>query len=349
MSTTTTDASSCIECQKSFGCLSSGDSCPKCKNLLCSTCACKYPLIVFDPANPDESNDTTKNNTVESFCKACFQEKSLLDFTKTSVVIEPASTAATSNGITYIFAHGAGGSRAMFGPHAKILAEKGHRCILFDFPGHGSRMDDEQLLTLETCATTVQTILTEYNIKPGDKTIYVGASMGAYVGFHILKEHATSFQGGILLDCGQNVGPGASLKATLGLWFLKAMTNNVSNKSMTNLMMSATKKSPADWKLIESTFGAGFFFQQGAQQVECMKMVAPADLIPQLDMPILFFNGSDDYRDSENKWLELCQHKSSELKVYEKGDHFFSHDSKCVDDMLERFDKFSKALTTTVS
>lgn len=339
----TPDPSSCAECEKSLGCMSSGTPCPNCDKILCSTCACKYPLIVFDPENPEESNDVTKNNTVECFCKTCFQKKSILDFSKTSVVIEPSSSSA-GNGITLVFAHGAGSSRAMFSSHAKILAEqKGYRCIFFDFPGHGTLMDEP--LSLEACSTRVKTILSEYNLQPGGNTFYVGASFGAYVGFKALKDHAEYFKGAILLDCGQNVGPGSSLKAAMGLWFLRAITNNISNKGMTNLMMSAMDKSPADWKLVESTFGAGFYFKYGAEQVECLKTVAPADIIPELDMPILFFNGAGDYRDSEDKWLELCKNKKSELKVYENGDHFFTHDSKFVDDMLERFDKFSKGVS----
>ena len=231
----------------------------------------------------------------------------------------------------------------MFSPHATILAEKyGYRCILADFPGHGTLVD--QPLSPDTCADTIHTILEQHNLKPGDKTVYIGASLGAYVGFHILKKHQEYFKGAILLDCGQNVGPGASLKATMGLWFLKALTNHLSNKSITNLLKTETQKSPADYKLVETSFGAGFMFQQGAQQVACLKAVAPAEIIPELDLPILFFNGSEDYRDSEDKWLALCKDKRSELKVYDKGDHFFTHDSRFVDDMLERFDTFSKAV-----
>jgi hypothetical protein len=32
----------------------------------------------------------------------------------------------------------------------------------------------------------------------------------------------------------------------------------------------------------------------------------------------------------------------SELKDYEKGDHFFTHDSRFVDDMLGKWDLFSR-------
>jgi hypothetical protein len=93
----------------------------------------------------------------------------------------------------------------------------------------------------QACSTTGKTILTEYNLQPGGKTFYVGALFDAYVGFKVLKDHAEYFKYTILLDCCQNVGPGAFLlKASAGLLFLKAITNNISSKGMTNLMMSAT-------------------------------------------------------------------------------------------------------------
>ena len=60
-------------------------------------------------------------------------------------------------------------------------------------------------------------------------------------------------------------------------------TKSMSNKGMMKAMVSATKKSPADWKLIESTFGAGQFFDQGMQQVEVMHSVKPSVHIPSFE------------------------------------------------------------------
>ena len=47
------------------------------------------------------------------------------------------------------------------------------------------------------------------------------------------------------------------------------------------------------------------FFQQGGDQCVCMHAVSPADIIPTYDIPVLYFNGSEDYRDSEEKWLRI--------------------------------------------
>ena len=82
---------------------------------------------------------------------------------------------------------------------------------------------------------------------------------------------------------GQNVGPDCSLKARVGIYFLRMATKSMSNKGMMKAMVSATKKSPADWKLIESTFGAGQFFDQGMQQVEVMHSVKPSVHIPSFE------------------------------------------------------------------
>jgi hypothetical protein len=89
------------------------------------------------------------------------------------------------------------------------------------------------------------------------------------------------------------------------------------------------------------------FFDQAQAQVECMQTVAPAQCLANMTTSILFMNGSEDYRDSEDKWLEICNKNyktnhdttptpvPSELKVCEGGDHFFLHDSRFVNDILE--------------
>jgi pimeloyl-ACP methyl ester carboxylesterase len=217
---------------------------------------------------------------------------------------------------------------------------------LLDLPGHGTLSDTT--LTLDACVDTVQGVLKDCNIEPTDlsnKTIYFGGSLGAYTGFYVLSKLHDLFSGAILLDCGQNVGPDASLKAKAGLWFLNFLTKQMSNKGLMGAMLSVAAKSPAQWKLVESTFGAGMWFQQGQAQVECLKTVAPAEYIPLYKFPIMFVNGSDDHRDSEDRWLSLCQNQElSSLHVYDGGDHFFSHDDRFVEDLLRRIDAFATTI-----
>ena len=377
MSPTTTTAitnpTCCEECNGSFGCLIgvfpriAATPCYKCQKLLCSTCANKYGLIEFDKSKPaDVANDLSKNNVIESYCKQCFQETSVLDFTKTYDDMKPPNGITLPNdydddggnttsgkpplpSITFVIVHGGGSSRALYKPYAYRLIEMGYRCILLDLPGHGSLADDTStILSLDTCVSTIQNVLRECHINPEnnntkEKVIYMGCSLGAYVGFYVLGKLHDYFSGAIQIDCGQNVGPTASLKAKCGLWFLKHMTQAMSNKGLMSAMLGVTEKSKsADWKLVESTFGVGMFFQQGLQQVECLKSVNPTDWIPLYTFPVLFMNGGLDHRDCENKWLELCQDQEhSKLKVYEHGDHFFTHDSRYVEDIIQQIDTFA--------
>lgn len=54
--------------------------------------------------------------------------------------------------------------------------------------------------------------------------------------------------------------------------------------------------------------------------------------------PILFLNGSEDNRDSEDRWLEACtRKKESKLIVYDGGDHFFARDSRFVVEVIHSF------------
>ena len=55
---------------------------------------------------------------------------------------------------------------------------------------------------------------------------------------------------------------------------------------------------------------------------------------------MLFINGEKDYRDSEKIWLEAVGTKSK-LLTYEKGDHFFSHDVRFYDRLIEDVVKFA--------
>mmetsp|Transcript_20168 Transcript_20168/g.29938 ORF Transcript_20168/g.29938 Transcript_20168/m.29938 type:complete len:337 (+) Transcript_20168:72-1082(+) len=333
--------SNCEDCNSSFGYFGKATACHKCEKVLCRQCAGNNALIPFDTRNPEESNDLSRNSTVFKYCKKCFQQTSAVDLSKTFDVWEPSSE--KDNGINFIMVPGGGSSRNMFLPHARELSKMGYRSILVDLPGHASLVDTP--LTLDNCVETVRNILKSENCDPS-KTIYVGASFGAYVGFYILDKLGSSFAAAILMDCGQNVGPDCSLKAAIGLWFMRKIGGHMTNEKLIKSMMGVAKKSKADYQLVEAVYGCGMYFQQASNLCECLHTVAPADHIPNFKFPVLYFNGSEDYRDSENKWLELCaDQERSSLKVYEGGDHFFLHASRFVADMLERMDKFSKEAT----
>ena len=311
-----------------------------CKNI-CAKCAGDYALIPFKDG---EKPQPIEKKFVQSYCKTCFQDVSLLDYSKSYDIVEPEG-GVDDKTMSLLWVHGGGSSRLMFRRHAPLLAKMNYRSILVDMPGHGTRVDSTTL-TLDECVKTVQDILDCENCD-ASRTIYIGASLGAYTGFHVLGQLKDRFSGAVMMDCGQNVGPDCSLKARLGLWMLRKMSGSMNNKSLMNAMMSTVKKSKADFHLVETCYAAGMFFQQGPLQCDCLHDVRPAAIIPELEFPILFFNGSLDYRDSEDLWLSLCKDKTrSSLKVYEGGDHFFCHDSRFVNDMMARIDTFVKTIET---
>lgn len=332
----------CEDCNASIGCFGKATACHKCGKVLCSKCAGDNALIPFDPSDPEKSNDISTNNTIFKYSKSCFQQTSVLDFSKTYDVCKPCTD--KDNGINFIMVPAAGSSRNLFLPHARELSKLGYRSILVDLPGHGSLM--ETPLTLDNCVETIQNILKSENCNPS-KTIYVGASLGAYVGFYILDKLGSSFAAAILMDCGQNVGPDCSFKAATGLWLMRKLGGQMSNETLIKSMVGIANKSGADYHLVEAIYGSGMYFQQAPKLFECMHSIAPADHIPNFKFPVLYFNGSKDYRDSEDKWLALCRDQErSSLKVYEGGDHFFLHDRRFVPDMLKRMDTFSKEAIT---
>ncbi|EED92855.1 predicted protein [Thalassiosira pseudonana CCMP1335] len=280
----------CEDCQapirRLFGLLKGSTTpCSRCNKALCGKCSGNHALIPFDE---NEKDEPPKKESILSYCKQCFQEVSLLDYSKTYDIVEPSNEDGANNDITLLWVHGGGSSRLMFRPHARLLAKQGYRSILMDLPGHGTLVDNTAL-TLDECVKTVQSVLQNEGCD-ATKTIYIGGSLGAYIGFHILKELNGKFAGAILMDCGQNVGPDCSLKARIGIVVLRKMSGSMSNKALMGAMMGAVNKSKADFHLVESCYSGGMFFQQGPNQCDCMHQVAPASIIPSLDLPIFGFH-----------------------------------------------------------
>jgi pimeloyl-ACP methyl ester carboxylesterase len=336
----------CDDCQvqikgRLFGLLKAKPTtCANCPRNLCNECAGNQALIPFKKG---EDPPPIAKESIQSYCKECFQNTSVLDYSRTYDIIEP-DNGVNEKTMALIWVHGGGSSRIMFARHAPLFANKNYRSILIDMPGHGTLVDSTTL-TLDECTNTVKRILESENCDP-KRTIYIGASLGAYTGFHILGHIKDKFAGAVMMDCGQNVGPDCSLKARFGLWMLRKMAGGMSNKSLMNAMIPAVKKSKADFHLVETCYAAGMFFQQGEAQCDCLHAVRPAAIIPDLEFPILFFNGSEDHRDSENVWLSHCKDKRSSLHVYPGGDHFFCHDSRFVDDMMDRIAQFIQTLSS---
>ncbi|KAJ2986939.1 hypothetical protein HDV02_006434 [Globomyces sp. JEL0801] len=317
---------SCKSCNLKAGWTQSLYECkkPGCGERFCSNCL-NYAL----------SNDQTDNH-IKSFCKSCFIRLSSLDYTKSVEVIG----LERGEGPSIVFVHGAGGCRTMFSIHARKLSSK-YRCILMDLPGHGSLMDTP--LSLESAINTILSVTKEYaSDYNGKKPIYVGASLGGYIGMELLGSHPDVFSKAAILMAGQDVGTGRGMTASLGLFVMGSLFPSLSAEAMLKGMNSQAKGNGhiSDAVLKEMVLSHGYFFNQVGKHIEILKHSNPRASLPKYEGPILFINGSKDHRDSEKVWLESSKH--GKLIVYEGTDHFFSHDDRYLDKLIQDLDEFLK-------
>jgi len=171
------------------------------------------------------------------------------------------------------------------------------------------------------------------------KVIYIGNSLGGYLGFEIVGKNPTRFAGAIICGAGQNTGTGASLSARLGLKFL-ALPMKLPKKSVMNALISSTRGAQIQPELLEiCCLRSGIYFEQGYQQIEILKTFNPT-LLSNFEKPVLFVNGSKDHHDSQDRWKALV--KQGELVVFPNADHFFSHDDRFLNPFIKLIDDFSE-------
>ncbi len=272
--------------------------------------------------------------SIQSYCKPCFKKQNRLDFNRSVDVIGcPKGTAKC-----LLFVHGGGGCRAMFKRHAESLKDK-YTSVLMDLPGHGALMDTE--LTRKSAFDEILRVANEYcvtfhNVKP----IYIGGSLGAYLGMELLGTYPDIFSSAVLTMAGQNVGVGRGWAAWIGICGMKIVIPLLSSAQLLSGMVSQAKANgniPNDL-LEEMVLDTGMFFNQSRNKVEILGKSNPLATLGNFAGRILFINGSKDYRDSEQIWLQASQ--KGELKVYEGGDHFFSHDVRFMDRFLTDISDF---------
>lgn len=319
-------SASCHGCSKSLGflALERKRSCAKCENTFCSTClgfAC--------------SQENTPK-TIQEFCEPCYRQVSNLDMSRSFDSMGP------EDGRLFVFVHGGGGNRNMFAVHARALAEKGFRCVLLDLPGHGALVNEP--LSLDSAIERIIQVTRQHiPSSTSAKPIYIGASLGGYIGMEFLGRHPDVFERAVIAMCGQNVGKGRSMIASLGLFVMSSLGGLMSPATLLQLMMNQIRASGhiADHLVEEMVLRCGFFFQQSHRQIEILRASDPLTSLPNFAGPILFINGSMDHRDSELKWVQACQ--AATLKVYEGGDHFFSHDDRYLSRFIEDLVAFAGA------
>ena len=96
----------------------------------------------------------------------------------------------------------------------------------------------------------------------------------------------------------------------------------MTNAALIKLMLGEFQKSktPEWYHVVPSTFGAGMFFDQALAHVECLRTVEPAALLPSITIPIVYMNGSLDYRDSEDSVaspISTCRSSQNSCSVFQ--------------------------------
>ncbi|KAI8904787.1 hypothetical protein EDD86DRAFT_277969 [Gorgonomyces haynaldii] len=236
----------------------------------------------------------------QSFCKKCFKKLCNLDFSVHEVVLGPKEAK------TIVFVHGGGGCRNMFAHHARLLS-KDYRCVLVDLPGHGTRM--EEPLSLQT-AIQVIVDTTRKHASPNHPKIYVGGSLGGYIGMELLGQHPKLFDAAVITMCGQAVGKqNRGYAAYFGLLMMDTFASLFSQKMLFDSMIQQAQQNGhiSEQLLEEMVYKSGFYFGQAKEQIQILKDSNPVPSLFKFDGRVMFVNGSKDHRDSEQLWLKTCK------------------------------------------
>lgn len=296
-------------------------SCSDCLLPFCSKCI-DYSLIVNEKAVP--------------YCEKCFISANTIDFTKNVELVGKAKGEA----ISIIFVHGGGGCRKMFLPHAQALADR-YSCTLIDLPGHGSRMKES--LSIDSAIAIIILALNDHCATyKGIKPVLIGASLGGYISAECIGKYPDSFSSSIIMMAGQTVGVGRGWMAWMGLLAFHYIIPLISATTLLSGMQSATKNGSVRKDLIIHVLAAGFFFHQSTQQVKILRESNPVAGFKNFNKPILMMDGSKDYHDNHTRIVDSTNKVF--LKIWEGGDHFFSHDERFYKDILVEIDGFIKNL-----
>lgn len=367
-----------------------------CKALLCKSCKNSHVLIPFDES--EGVKDWSKEK-LRRFCRKCFMEKSNLDFSRHTELYEP-DDPETYSGVTLVFTHGAGGSRAVFrkfnveflsflilcryilsrqhgshtnlehylcnkGPHALLLSQEyGHRCIMVDLPGHGSRWEEK--CTLENCLKSITEALEEHEVQPlaqkrkntGIDTldssvkeghgmhkgnILIGSSWGGYIAYYACGKLPQYFNG-VITD-------GSTVDMNNPLEILKwNALSKVANTIPIYHQLSVIRKRWAKKGRIrymnyhDTKFGVGVFSK--ANPYQSMKSHNFWDWIPLIECPALFISGTldgDGYCEKTLRRImeKLKYKKESKVLTLKKADHLLTNDAYHYFQYINAVNKFS--------
>lgn len=272
---------------------------------------------------------------------------STVDFNANSESIEPILPDQDSN-MTVIFAHREGFSRVSFRAHAKYLAEKyGHRSILMDYPGHGSRWNED--CTAKNCVNAVREVLQKYDIRNaveaesmGQKTVFVSSSWGGTMACHVMTELKEYFSGVVLDSCcvGDANTPLQKIRRGCYSMFVK----NLSNYNQLRLLRSWwAYKGNSYVDFMGGNFGAGIFGKCNPTKAIDGKNMW--ENISEIKCPVLFLEGTNNQNRFNRRSLEknICQLEAkaeSKVVLFEEGDYMISHDLRFFNAWVETAARF---------
>jgi pimeloyl-ACP methyl ester carboxylesterase len=278
-----------------------------------------------------------------SVCYACFQQLCPLDLAKAFEVMNPAEGVAVK--LSVVMAHGGGACRASFRAHARELAKDGFRCILLDLPGHGGRVKEP--LTLASAIEAVRSVTTlTCGADPASKPVFFGANIGGYVGMEVAGKYPSLFRGVCIVVACQNVGVGASWKATLPLKAFAALSGFLSAERFLRLLLKDIKYSASVGHGLvhldmvkECSLGCSLYFQQAKAQIALLFATDSLQAMDRFRGDVWYaIAGSDRMeQDMAPALLELAKRRSEaggkvvRLTSYAGAMRFFTHDTRYYD------------------
>ena len=314
----------CVNCRASMW---FSHTCSECKRHdLCSWCV-NYCTVSADV------------KAAHATCRSCFRT-AVAPYINLDTSFEACGPAAGS-AVSIVLVHGGGGSRAMYRPLAKALVGAGFRCVLADLPAHGGLMDSP--LTIDTACTALQDLVgREAPPFDGIKPLYLGGSLGGYIGMELLGRQPDLFSAAMIICAEQTVGEGASLAAAAAIVSLRFMLNTfMTSKTMTNLMISVCNKHKfLDQQLVdECSFKPGMYFHNGMSHCDVLRSCKSVAAMLKFLGPVCYLGGSLDHHDMADSLLATSKANEQATKGsvddvltravrYEGGDHFFSHDTR---------------------